>query len=173
MHLSSLILMNKFFVEYVKDGDHILDVGSKISRPGDVGFNSLLGPLMKRVNYTGLDIEEGENVDIVVEPYNWWQIEDGSFNIVISGQTLEHDKFFWKTFIDMVRVLKPGGYMCVIVPKIQKQHRFPVDCWRFYPDAMYALAEWAGITCISADTEHVHYDKLPLRPIDCVGVFQK
>ena len=32
------------------------------------------------------------------------------------------------------RVLVPGGLACIIAPGAQGVHRFPVDCWRFYPD---------------------------------------
>lgn len=36
--------------------------------------------------YFGLDMEEGPNVDIVLEyPYDWSSIESDSFDIVISG----------------------------------------------------------------------------------------
>ena len=164
--------MLKFFNEYAKEGDKILAVGSK--QIDNDAYTYRDGIDDKDFEYTGMDIEQGDNVDIVVKhPYNWIEIESESFDIVISGQTLEHAEFFWLTFKEMARVLKPGGYMCIIAPKLQKQHRFPVDCWRFYPDGMRSLAKWAGITCLSAETEHIHYDVMPARPIDCVGVFQK
>lgn len=40
--------------------------------------------------YTGLDIVPGVNVDIVTtDPYHW-PIEDNAFDLVISGQCMEH-----------------------------------------------------------------------------------
>jgi ubiquinone/menaquinone biosynthesis C-methylase UbiE len=173
MHLSSLIRMHKFLEKHLKPGDKLLDVGSRTSRDGEPTYRQLLDILEIECDYTGLDIEAGENVTLVVEDPHCWMEVDTEFDIVISGQMLEHSEFFWVTFQEMVRVLKPGGYMCIVAPKLQKQHRFPVDCWRFYPDAMHALAKWTGIKCLSAETDHCHYDVMPTRPIDCVGVFQK
>jgi len=173
MHVSSYQSMVNFFISHVKSGDKVLDVGSKVCGRDKHGYGFVLKKLSK-VEYHGLDIEPGDNVDIVVaDPYNWRELEDESFDIVISGQLLEHVEFFWILFKEMVRVLKPGGYMCVIAPKLQKQHRFPVDCWRFLPDGMGALAKWAGITCISAEARHFSYADKPEMPYDCVGVFQK
>ena len=84
--------------------------------------------------YSGLDVEKGPNVDIVVEnPYDW-EIPDSSYDVVISGQAFEHIEFFWLTFLEMARVLKPQGLIILIAPSRGPQHRYPVDCWRFYPD---------------------------------------
>ena len=48
--------------------------------------------------YTGLDMENGPNVDIVPkDAYIWDEIENDTYDVVISGQALEHIEFFWKT----------------------------------------------------------------------------
>jgi SAM-dependent methyltransferase len=147
-------------------------VGSLTTGTFDVNYRDVLDVLGLEVEYVGLDIQPGRNVDIVAEdPYKWPLEEE--FDIVISGQTLEHCKYFWLVFAEMVRVTKPGGYICVIAPKIQKQHRHPVDCWRFLPDGMEVLAEYAGVKCIGTSADHVSFDKPILKVIDCVGIFQK
>ena len=52
----------------------------------------------------------GPNVDIVpVIPYQWKELATDGFDIVISGQVLEHAEFFWITVGEMVRVTSPGG----------------------------------------------------------------
>ncbi len=67
-----------------------------------------------------MDIQEGPNVDIVVSDiYNWIEIEDSSFDVVISGQAFEHMEFFWKAIKEIERILKPGGLCCIIAPKVQ------------------------------------------------------
>ena len=40
----------------------------------------------------------------------------GSFDVVLSNATLEHDKFFWKSIGEMRRVLAVGGFMAIGVP---------------------------------------------------------
>jgi SAM-dependent methyltransferase len=43
----------------------------------------------------------------------------------------------------MLRVLKPHGLLYINVPSNGDFHRYPVDCWRFYPDSGRALVTWA------------------------------
>jgi SAM-dependent methyltransferase len=100
-----------------------------------------------------LDIDEGPNVDIVPECcYIWNEIPDNEFDIVISGQAFEHIEFFWITFKEMVRVLAPGGLLCVIAPRGFVRHRFPVDCYRFDSDSMVALARYGNLEPLHVST---------------------
>jgi len=50
---------------------------------------------------------------------------------------------FWIVFLEVMRVLKPRGLFYLNVPSNGAFHRFPVDCWRFYPDSGNALVTWA------------------------------
>lgn len=78
-------------------------------------------------------MEEGPNVDVVLKnPYDWDAIESDSFDLVISGQAFEHIEFFWKTMEEMTRVLKKDGLLCLIAPNGFGEHRYPVDCYRFF-----------------------------------------
>jgi len=38
--------------------------------------------------------------------------------------------------------LKPNGVLFINVPSNGNVHRYPVDCWRFYPDSGMALQNW-------------------------------
>lgn len=175
MHNSSMKRMYYFFKKYLKRNDKVLDVGSAMVQK-DKTINSYRSIILNDfADYTGLDLEPGKNVDIVVkDPYDWKEIKDNTYDIVISGQMLEHSEFFWKAFEEMARVLKPGGYMCVIVPKYHLTHRYPVDCWRFLPDGMRALAKYAKIKCLFADADHIQNCLKPGRTnFDCIGIFQK
>ncbi len=177
MHIDSMKRMKDFFKKYAKRNDKILDVGSAMVNTGPYLENLSYRNLFEDgvVEYTGLDVVAGRNVDLVVkDQYKWTELKDNTFDIVISGQALEHIEFFWLVFVEMARVLKPGGYMCVIVPKYHLTHRHPIDCWRFLPDGMVALAKYAGIKCLEAKADHVaNYVRLQKHNGDCVGVFQK
>ena len=127
----------------------ILDLGSQdINGTYKCFFDS---PSWK---YVGLDMVSGENVDIVLEdPYSWTEIGDETADVLISGQALEHVEYFWLTFTEIARVLKPGGMCCIIAPSGGPEHRFPVDCWRFYPDGFRALARFARLELVSVATQ--------------------
>jgi len=124
----------------------ILDVGS-------YNVNGCYKTLLQhpRFLYQGLDMESGPNVDIVAErPYQWPMLKDESFDVVISGQALEHIEFFWLTFSEMCRVLKKGGLMCIIAPRGFPRHRYPVDCYRFDTDGIVALAKYCNLKPLHA-----------------------
>lgn len=141
----------KWFIDTHLNGSQhtkILDVGS-------YNVNGSYKELFKGGNfsYTGLDMEGGPNVDLVPQSaYQWHEIEDDSFDVVISGQALEHIEFFWVTVSEMVRVLKKGGLLCIIAPNGFGEHRYPVDCWRFFSDGMVALSRYTSIEVLHAHT---------------------
>ena len=98
-----------------------------------------------------LDMEAGPNVDIVPKsPYNWQEIENDSYDAVISGQALEHIEFFCTG--EMVRVTREDGLICIIAPNGFDEHRYPVDCWRFFTDGMVVLARYFELEIIHAHT---------------------
>jgi SAM-dependent methyltransferase len=129
----------------------VLDVGSKAyggEGPTDT-YRSLFPD--QDYEYVGLDIEPGPNVDLVPKTaFGWDEIPDGSFDLCISGQTFEHNPFFWATFADLARILSPNGFMLIIAPGSGLVHKFPHDCWRFYPDAWAALCTMTGMDLVES-----------------------
>ena len=104
-------------------------------------------------SYTGMDAAAGNGVDLVLaEPYDWSGLRDRTFDVVISGQAFEHIEFPWVTILEVARVLRPGGVACLIVPSAGYEHRYPLDCWRYYPDGVRALARWADLDVVRAET---------------------
>jgi len=96
----------------------------------------------------------GKNVDLVLhDPYRWRAIKAGSAYVIISGQTFEHTEFFWLTIREIARALKVGGLLCLIAPSAGDEHRYPVDCWRVYPDGLRALARYGGLEVLEAWTQ--------------------
>jgi len=152
MHLSSMINMEKFRDRYLADRRaeplDILDLGS-------TDIHGCYRPLFENASwkYTGVDLGPGPNVDIVLkDAYNWREVKSNSMDLLISGQVLEHVEYFWITLLEISRVLRPGGIACLIAPSSGPEHRYPVDCWRFYPDGLRALARFARLECLEAYT---------------------
>ena len=137
MHLTSIENARRFFAAYPMEGATVLDIGSQ-----DVN-GSLRG--VCPYQYTGVDFVSGRGVDVVLtDPYKL-PMADGSVDIITSSSCFEHSELFWVLFLEIVRVLKPHGLFYLNVPSNGDVHRFPLDCWRFYPDAGSALATWARL----------------------------
>jgi SAM-dependent methyltransferase len=156
VHDSSFSNMQVFVDQYLgahrTDELSLLDVGSQLVSVDQTTYKSLFDAPSWR--YVGLDVEPGINVDVAVaDPYRWEEVEADSFDVVVSGQALEHVKFFWLTAFEIGRVLKPGGITMLLAPSGGFEHRFPVDCWRYYRDGMVALAELIGFDVLDAGTE--------------------
>lgn len=106
------------------------------------------------LEYVGLDMADGPNVNFVPpNPYIWHELSDNSFDVVINGQAFEHIEFFWLTMLEMARVLRVGGMICLIAPRGFNRHRFPVDCWRFDADGLVALARWSNLEILHCSTD--------------------
>ena len=85
-------------------------------------------------------------MDIVVEDiYNWFEIEDEEYDVIISGQFFEHLPYFWLTMNQIERVLKPGGHVCIISPSVGNEHGDMEDCYRFYKSGFKSLSEYVGL----------------------------
>ena len=170
MHGSSLKNMQDIVNKYLKYTKqlNIFDIGAY-----DVNGSQkpILNPYAH--SYTGVDLNEGPNVDLVLDnPYKI-PIKSNSADVVVSGQAFEHIEFFWLTWQEIVRITKPLGLIFIIVPSAGPEHKYPVDCWRFYPDSMAALAKFAD--CKLLDKYISPYKSIEDDPQwkDCVGVFSK
>ena len=106
-------------------------------------------------SYLGIDLAPGANVDMVIkDPYHWREIKTCSADVVVSGQAFEHIDYFWLSMLEIARVLKPGGICCLIAPSGGPEHRYPVDCWRFYPDGFTALARFASLDVLEVYSQN-------------------
>jgi SAM-dependent methyltransferase len=138
MHDSAFVIGSKFLELYVTEHTRlVLELGSM-----DVN-GTLRNACPPSATYVGLDMEAGQGVDIVIAPKQALPIRSNSADVVISTSQMEHDSFFWRTFLEFVRVLKPGGVLYLNAPSNGLYHRYPVDLWRFYPDSGRALADWS------------------------------
>ena len=141
MHNSSYEAMMSY-IERFNKGDRlkVLDVGSYSF--GGLTYRHLMS---SNWEYTGLDIVEGPNVDVIVDEKNPFRypFEDKTFDIIISGQCMEHITEIWTWMKELYRVAKIGGGICIIAPSSGKEHT-EHDYWRIMPQGMRLLMEWAG-----------------------------
>lgn len=157
MHDSSYAKMAAFVDQYLagrRDSRlEIIDFGSQEigGQPGS-SYRSLFDA--PNWVYRGLDMVPGPNVDIVVtDPFSWPSIADDSIDVVVSGQVLEHVDFFWISAFEIGRILRPGGIAAVIAPSAGPEHRFPLDCWRFYSDGFESIARYLEFEVLDVATD--------------------
>lgn len=137
MHPSAKIIAKNFYDVYCKDRNlKILDVGSL-----DVN-GSLRDIFPSNCEYTGIDFAAGKNVDLVLEDPYCFPFSNEEFDVVLCSSVFEHSVFFWKLYIELLRIAKPHGLIYINAPSNGYIHRYPVDCWRFYPDSGIALEQW-------------------------------
>lgn len=142
MHDTALENARLFFQTYsrnfpMENTVKVLDLGSQ-----DIN-GSIRQVCPKQFSYVGIDFVDGKGVDIVLEDAYSLPFPDGSVDIVVSSSCFEHSEFFWLTFLEIQRVLKPNGLFYLNAPSAGHYHRHPVDCWRFFPDSGQALANWS------------------------------
>jgi SAM-dependent methyltransferase len=142
MHPSAMLNAKCFFDTYcpyvpkTNDQKRIVEIGSQ-----DVNGNiKQFAP--SDFDYCGVDFVAGRGVDVVLDDPYYLPFKDSSTDIVVSSSCFEHSEMFWLLFLEIMRVLKPTGIFYLNAPSNGEFHRWPVDCWRFYPDAGGALVRW-------------------------------
>lgn len=139
MHPTALMNGKRFFDAYVAPlgAVEVVDIGAQ-----DVN-GSLKSVCPSQARYVGVDFVAGKGVDVVLtDPYHL-PFDTGSVDVIVSSSCFEHSEMFWVLFLEIIRVLKPEGLFYLNAPANGDFHRFPVDCYRFYPDSGIALAKWA------------------------------
>lgn len=142
MHFNSLQAMKIFVKEYLdpKEKLRILEVGSYCdSKPErDRMFRRYFRD-KPNWKFIGMDLMPGPNVDVVSKHKYRYPFKDNSFDVVISGNTLEHVEDTHQWIRELARI--SNNLVCVIVPSVRPEHKYPIDCWRVYPDGMKFLLE--------------------------------
>jgi hypothetical protein len=118
-----------------REPGRILEIGSRarsgITRRQDVP---------EGWHYTGLDVREGPNVDIVGDAHKLSQtFPPDHFDAFMSFAVFEHLMMPWKVIIELNRVLRIGAIGYIIAPQTWPVHEMPWDYFRFSEAAWMAL----------------------------------
>lgn len=173
MHTSAYKNAERFYEKYCTN----LNSDSSILDFGSYDVNGTLKPIFQNHKYIGIDMHEGPNVNLVCRNDNV-PFKDNFFDIIVSSSCFEHDEFFWITFLEMSRVIKPNGFIYINAPSTGHYHPHPIDNWRFYADSWKCLEKWAfknnfNIKLIESyiDSDCEYEDSLIWK--DSVGIFKK
>ena len=171
MHKSAFLSASRFCETYLSEPvSTVVEIGSQVVE----GQLSLRQAFAGVDSYIGVDFISGKGVDLVADDPYCLPFEDGIADVVVSSSCFEHAEFFWLSFVEMCRIAKPDSLIYISAPSNGRIHRYPVDCWRFYPDSGVALQKWArrngyDITLLESFTLHQDEDVWN----DFVAVFAK
>jgi SAM-dependent methyltransferase len=154
MHENSILIFRKHLLRFFADGAQVLEVGP------DGDPSTYRRQVTKRVAWSTADLASevdheggrlwgsGRGSALTYPMTSEYEIEaeSGTFDIVVSGQVIEHVRKPWIWLRELARVCKPGGLVLTVNPVSWPYHEAPIDCWRIYPEGMRALCEDAGLT---------------------------
>ena len=104
------------------------------------------------------DIVPGEMVTHLMPELYKIPSEDNFYDLIVSGQTLEHVKNPFRLVNEMKRICKLNGYFIFIAPSTGPRHDV-IDCWRFMDDGFKAIAEECDLEVIADWIDYSSTDK--------------
>jgi SAM-dependent methyltransferase len=157
------MIFKKYALPFFKQGYSVLEIGAA-DNPST--YQRIVGG--KAVLWDSLDIagpNEG-NASVHTAPtyiakseYSF-PIRNDRYDVVLSGQVIEHVRKVWRWMPELARVCKPGGMVITIGPVSWHYHEAPVDCSRIYPEGMKALSEDSGLEVVISEWESVELRSL-------------
>jgi SAM-dependent methyltransferase len=159
VHRNSWLIFERYAASFIAPGSKVLEIGPD-------GAPSTYRRCVK------VELEVWDTLDMTVEltgedhltyhathPYEF-PVPDDSYDVVLSGQVLEHVPKIWRWMPELARVTRPGGTVITIAPVTWPYHEAPQDCWRAYPDGLRALYDDAGL-----DVELAEWGSVELEPM--------
>ncbi len=142
-------------------GARVLDAGAGEGR---------YGPLFAGRRYVPVDLGVGDpgwdyGALAAVADLGALPFRAGSFDHVLSTQTLEHLAEPGRFLAEAARVLRPGGTLFLTAPMMFRMHQEPHDYYRFTCHGLRYLLERAGLTVESLSPQGGYFsflaDNLP------------
>lgn len=148
MHTNSKLLFEKHVKPMLRRGMRILEVGPD-ALPSTY---QRLSADLSAVWHT-LDLHDNPNLTYPNSGEYSFTVPDDSYDVVVSGQVIEHVKRPWRWIPELARIARPGGLVITIAPVSWVYHEAPVDCWRIFPEGMKALYEDASLEVLVSSWE--------------------
>lgn len=163
MHLNSRLLFNTYARNYFDNNQSVLEIG-----PSGYPSEYQKSVSNESIKWQTLDIDDkfignaSENSNhIKSENLYTYPIKDGTYDIVVAGQVIEHISNIWEWLSELKRILKKNGKLIIICPVSWPYHEAPIDSWRIYPDGMKALAEKVDLNILLAQFKSYEKDIIP------------
>jgi SAM-dependent methyltransferase len=79
---------------------------------------------------------------------HWLPFKDGTFDVILSTDVLEHVREPKQIFAEASRVLRPGGLLIMTAPQTAHLHEEPHDYFRFTKYGLAYLAQATGFSVV-------------------------
>lgn len=113
----------------------VLEIGSK-----DYGNTQPFRELFQHCDYVGVDLEDGKNVDYVVDlEKGVGPLQGQQFDLIIICSVLEHSPKPWLLAENIQSLLSDTGTLYSCHPWVWRYHKYPDDYFRFSPKAIQSL----------------------------------
>lgn len=148
MHLNSELLFKKYGVPHFDGKVKVLEIGpSSYPSPFQklVNDDTIQWDTIDFVDTNSIDDAAFENLTYKLQSPYEFPIADETYDIIVSGQVMEHVDKIWLWMKELKRITKKGGKIITISPVSWPYHEAPIDCWRIYPSAAIALADEVGL----------------------------
>jgi SAM-dependent methyltransferase len=115
----------------------VLEIGTKRWGTNPTHHKQLF-PLASR--YVMTDFEPGIDVDVVADAHKLSEtFGENTFDVIWSSSTWEHLHSPWIASSEVMKVLKPGGLVCIQTHFCFPWHNYPGDYFRFTREALEHL----------------------------------
>ncbi len=114
------------FLEDVKQKRPEYFKKKKVLEVGSQDLNGTARDYFRKCDYTGVDWQPGKGVDLVALAHEL-TFPDGTFDVIVSTECLEHDMHARQTVGNMIRMLKPGG-LCIITAASDNREPHELYC---------------------------------------------
>ena len=155
----------KYWVDQTRLG-YLVPTPNLILEIGSYNVNGKVRDLfLGSVKYIGIDLQEGPDVDIVMDGHDALvTFGANSFDLILCLDTLEHDIDPLLTIRGMHYMLRKGGHLIVSTPTSGfPEHRHPKDYWRFMKDT-YADLIFKPDSFVILDLVDIVHEGLPSLP---------
>ena len=125
MHTNSRLIFEKYGKKYFQPGMRVLEIGPD-------GAPSTYQRAVNDISivWHTLDLRDDAMLTYRAKYEYEFPVESGSYDIVLSGNVIEHVRQIWTWMVELTRICKPNGVVVTINPVSWPYHEAPVDCWR-------------------------------------------
>jgi len=104
--------------------------------------------LFERCDYVGVDLPGNPLASVELGPDGTVPLADGTADLVLSSQVLEHVTDPAVYLAECHRLVRPGGSLVLTTHGLMYLHRDPTDYWRWTCDGLRLTIERAGFVVV-------------------------